>query len=117
MPVPLLIISDSPNSGTGLGRITRDLATRIHEHLPDVFTVGTLGYGGSYTRALSFPQYTIEGMQGWVLPTLPEVWKDFAGEEKGIIFTIWDASRMLWFSRPENCPAQHLRKFLAELPF
>jgi hypothetical protein len=29
MPIPLLILSDSVTSTSGLGRITRDLATRI----------------------------------------------------------------------------------------
>jgi glycosyltransferase involved in cell wall biosynthesis len=51
-------------------------------------------------------------MKDWVIGNLPEVWFDFAGEEKGIILTIWDASRMLWFSRPETCDDPRLRKFL-----
>lgn len=112
MPTPLLIISDAPTSGTGLGRITRDLAVRIAANLKDEFRVGTLGYGGTYSRALDFPQYVIEGMENWVLPILPEVWQDFAGEEKGILLTIWDASRLLWLSRPENCGDPRLRRWL-----
>src|SRR6266568_8655259 len=98
MPTPLLIISDAPTSGTGLGRITRDLAMRIYACLPDVFRVGTMGYGGPFARGLGFPQYPMD-MKDWVLYNLPEVWEDFAGEEQGIIITIWDASRLLWFSR------------------
>jgi glycosyltransferase involved in cell wall biosynthesis len=116
MPVPLLIISDAPTSGTGLGRITRDLATRIATHIPDVFRVGTMGYGGPYSRALPFPQYNMD-MKDWVLFNLPEVWQDFAGIEQGIVMTIWDASRLLWFSRPENCPDSQLRKWLQEANF
>jgi glycosyltransferase involved in cell wall biosynthesis len=115
MPTPLLIISDAPTSGTGLGRITSDLAKRIALHLPE-FRVATLGYGGSYSRALPFPQYTTE-MKDWVIYNLPEVWHDHAGDEKGAILTIWDASRMLWFSRPENCGDSRLRKFLEEGDF
>jgi glycosyltransferase involved in cell wall biosynthesis len=110
-PTPLLFLSDDPTSGTGLGRITRDLATRVHRCLPDKFRVGTLGYGGHFSRELGFPQYTLR-MQDWVCYNLPEVWKDFAGEEEGILFVIWDASRLLWLSRPENCEDPLLRKFL-----
>jgi len=112
MPVPLLIISDSVTAGTGLARIAKDLATRIATCIPEVFRVATFGYGGLQSRSLPFPQYTIEGMKDWVLPTLPEVWGDFAGHERGVIMSIWDPSRMLWFSRPENCPDGRLKKFL-----
>ena len=115
-PIPLLLLSDGVTSGTGLGRIARDLAVRIAEHLPDVYRVGTLGYGGPYSRALPFPQYSID-MKDWVVFNLPDIWKDFAGDEKGIVMTIWDASRMLWFSRPENCGSERLKKFLTNPPF
>ena len=115
MPTPLLILSDAPTSGTGLGRITRDLATRIHAHLPE-FRVATLGYGGPFSCKLGFPQYNID-MQDWNVFNLPEVWDDFAGGKKGIVLTIWDATRMLWFARPENCQDVRLRKFLQSNPF
>jgi glycosyltransferase involved in cell wall biosynthesis len=115
MPTPLLILSDSVTAGTGLGRIARDLATRIAT-LPE-FRVGTIGYGGTYSRALPFPQYVIEGMRDWLVPTLPEVWKDFSGGEKGILMTIWDASRLLWLSRPETCADPRLGRFLQTKPF
>ena len=82
-PFPLLILSDAPSASTGLGRICRDLATRIHERMSDVCKVATLGYGGPGSCKLGFQQYMIEGMSDWVVPTLPEVWKDFADEEKG----------------------------------
>src|SRR5882672_8536261 len=98
MPVPLLIISDAPTAGTGLSRITKDLATRIAVHMPDVFRVATLGYGGPYSRHLPFQQYEMR-MEDWNIHNLPEVWEDHAGAEKGIIFTVWDLSRLLWLSR------------------
>jgi glycosyltransferase involved in cell wall biosynthesis len=115
-PRPLLIISDAPTAGTGLSRITRDLAVRIATNLPDVFRVATLGYGGPYSSKLPFHQYAIE-MRDWVIFNLPEVWRDFAGNEKGILLTIWDPSRLLWLSRPENCADQRLRNFLLQKPF
>jgi len=115
MPIPILIISDAPTAGSGLGRITRDLATRIAQCLPE-FRVATLGYGGTSTRTLPFHQYDAT-MQDWVIFNLPDVWKDHAGDEEGIILTIWDATRLLWFSRPENCPDPRLKKFLEEGKF
>ena len=78
--------------------------------------MATLGYGGPYSRKLPFQQYVME-MQNWVIFNLPEVWEDFAGEENGIVMTIWDASRLLWFSRPENCEIPTLQKFLKEATF
>lgn len=115
-PVPILFVSDAVTAGTGLGRITRDLATRVHKHLPETFRVGCFGYGGDYSRELGFPQYAMK-MTDWHLYNLPEIWKDFAGEEKGILMVIWDASRVLWLSRPENEEDPRLRAFLEKKPF
>ena len=106
-PRPLLILSDAPSAQTGLGRIAADLATGIHQHLGEIFRVATFGYGGAGARRFVFPQYAfasrqyaVAGVEDWVLPSLPQVWADFAGNEKGIILTIWDASRLTWFSQP-----------------
>ncbi len=115
--LPLLIIGDSPTANTGLGRICRDLSTRISANLADVFRLATFGYGGAGTRSLPFQQYSWTAREDWLMPELPEVWKDFAGDEKGIVLTIWDASRLLWFSRPEMCPDLRLREFLTHAPF
>ena len=117
MTTPLLIIGDAPSAQSGLGRITRDLATRIHANLSDVYEVATLGYGGSGDRSLPFQQYAIESMSDWFIPTLPDVWENFSGQRKGAILTIWDASRLLWFARPENpqwCPDRKMRAWLAK---
>jgi glycosyltransferase involved in cell wall biosynthesis len=45
----------------------------------------------------------MEGKTDWLLPSLPEVCKDFFGEEKGIIMTIWDACRLNWLATPRQC--------------
>jgi glycosyltransferase involved in cell wall biosynthesis len=120
-PIPILIISDAPSSTTGLGRITRDLAVRMNESLKDICRVATLGYGGAGSRKLGFQQYVIEGMSEWIIPTLPEIWEDFAGKQKGICMTIWDASRLMWLSQPARCemlgPYQVLRNWLMQAPF
>ena len=120
-PIPLLIISDAPSSTTGLGRITRDLAVRIHKNLQDVCRVAVLGYGGPGSRKFGFQQYVIEGMSEWIIPALPEVWEDFAGDQKGVCMTIWDASRLMWFAQPARCEMlisyPILRNWLEHAPF
>lgn len=100
--IPLMIISDAPTAGTGLARITRELATRIAIELPDLYRVCTFGYGGPPSRALPFFQYIAEGVRpDWVLPTLPQVWDDWAGGEKGVALPIWDCSRLGWLVAPQ----------------
>ena len=102
MPIcPILIVSDSPTAGTGLGRICGDIASRIAVNMSDLYRVATCGYGGINSRHLPYHHYTAEGMNGWIMPSLPEIWEDWAGQEKGVIFFISDPSRLGWFSRPE----------------
>ena len=117
---PLLILSDAPSATSGLGRICRDLATRLHAHCSDIFEVATLGYGGVGDKNLPFQQYAIEGMENWFIPSLPQVWQNFAGERKGAVFVIWDASRTLWLARSGNKQWNHdpmMRAWLASKPF
>lgn len=120
MTIPLLIISDAISAQTGLARITRDISTRVNEHLSDVFRVGVAGYGAAGSRKFPFPQYNL-ALQGWMCPNLPEIWEDFAGNEKGILLCVWDASRLSWLSRPERseelAPYPELKKFLMNPPF
>lgn len=115
-PVPLLFLSDAPTAGTGLARITRDIATRVQKFLPDKFRVGTVGYGGPFSRELGFPQYHAQ-MRDWHISNLPEIWEDFAGKEHGILMAVWDCSRLLWLARPENEEDPRLRNFLQRKPF
>lgn len=117
---PLLIISDAPSASSGLGRICRDLATRIATELSDIYEVATLGYGGTGDKNLPFFQFPIEGMHDWYIPSLRSVWENFAGDRKGVVLTIWDASRLLWFARPDTagwCPDKEMREWLLSKPF
>jgi glycosyltransferase involved in cell wall biosynthesis len=117
-PIPLLLISDSPSAVTGLARITRDIALRVHQHMPDVFRVACLGYGGGGSQHLPFREYYIQGMENWIIPELPAIWDDWAEGQRGIVMTIWDPSRLLWLSRPENClGAPKLQEWLKNRPF
>lgn len=117
-PTPILIVGDAPSAQSGLGRIVRDLAVRLHENCSDVYRVGTYGYGGPGSRELAFPQYHVTEMKDWYLPGLQDVWEDFAGQyQPGVIFTIWDLSRLLWFTRPEHCTEPRMRRWLEQKLF
>lgn len=110
MPIPILILSDAPDSGTGLGRITKDLAA-VLSTMPE-FRVGTMGRGGHGSRNFPWIQYTFDEHMQWGESILPKIWDDFSGGDKGIIFTIWDASRLTWFGSPEYLPDGELKTFL-----
>jgi hypothetical protein len=100
MSRPILILSDSPSCSSGLGRITRELALRIHENIPEL-RVGTVGYGGSGDRNLPFPQYYAE-CKDWMPLDLPNIWQNFCGDDPGILFTIWDLARLGWLGQCSN---------------
>jgi glycosyltransferase involved in cell wall biosynthesis len=99
----LLTISDAISASTGLARIHRDLALRIHENLSDVYDLATFGFGSPGSTKIPIPQLVAEGMDNWVMPTLPQVCDDFFGEEKGIILTILDPWRLTWLAAPRGC--------------
>ena len=95
---PILFLSDAVSGSSGLSRIARDLSTRVHEHLGDLYRVASFGYGSPGSSKIPFQQFVIEGMSEWVMPTLPDVCADFFGKEKGIICTVFDAHRLTWLA-------------------
>ena len=120
--IPIMILSDAPTAGTGFARITNALASNIATKMPDLFRVCTFGYGGMASRKLPYHPYTMEGLHDWIIPTLPETWKDWAGDEQGIVMTIWDISRLNWLSQPEQFlektgEDQIMRQWLIKRPF
>lgn len=114
--IPFLLLSDSPTAKTGLGRITRDIATRMHAHMSDVFRVATIGYGGPFSSSLGFMQYPMDSEE-FCVTNLKEVWEDFSQGQKGVVMTVWDASRLQWLGRPEMCRDHKTRDFLTKKPF
>lgn len=125
MPVPILIFSDAVGASSGLARITRDLAQRVHKYLPGMLKVGTIGYGSPGSSKLGWHQYYWNAREDYVIPDLPEIWADFAGSytAPGIFMTVQDASRMLWLSHPEQVLNfkhfldKRLAQFLKNPPF
>ena len=120
---PVMLISDSVSAPTGLARIARDLAVGIHKNLGDIYRLATFGFGAPMDCSLGFPQITAENTDEFILPTLPEAWNGFAGNEKGIVLCVWDASRLGWFSTPTTAEKltgpkyRSLAKWLEKPPF
>ena len=120
--VPILIFSDAVGASSGLARITRDLALRIHKHMPE-FKIASIGYGSPGSSKFGWTQFYWPFREDYVIPDLQEIWQDFAGDEPGIFMTIHDASRMLWLSHPEQVlefrdPRQvRLAHFIKKAPF
>lgn len=113
--IPILLMGDSPTGKTGLGRILRDLAIRIHENLSDVFDVATLGGGQAPDSSLPFPQYPMLKVKDWLVHDLPYAWYAHTRGREGILLSIWDVSRLLWLVHPEQIQdpdAAHVKNFL-----
>ena len=115
--IPLLLLSDNPASSTGLGRITRELALRIHAHLGETFDLATYGLGGVASKRFPWPQYVINKLEGWAPTDLPRVWRDHAGDRKGVVLAIWNPSSLPWLADCEKLPAGTLKDFLRTEPF
>ena len=116
--IPCLVLSDHPNSPTGLGRIHREIVQRGVEHLSDTFKFGSYGLGGIMSTKLPWPQFQINSLSNWAPPDLPKIWEDFSEGQKGIVFTIWNPSSLQWLVEPEKyAPAGTLRDFLKTKPF
>lgn len=112
MPKKILFLSDAVSSTSGLGRITRDLALRVHQHMGDVYEVATVGYGGPGSSAIPFKEYHLHDIKDWLVQELPQVWGDFVGQDEGILMCIWDASRLYWLGNPKTCPNPSLRRWV-----
>jgi len=115
--IPILIFSDAVSAPTGLGRITRDIASRLVLTMGDQFDVATIGYGGSTSVKFPWHQYSWPMTPDWIIHDLPEVWLDFAGQRKGIFMSVQDPGRMIWLARPETCEDEAVAKFLRRKPF
>ncbi len=115
--IPLMILGDSPDLQTGLARIGRDLAALLSQS--PRFRVGCYGFGGSGSQQLPFQQYVAGGsIENGTWPySLPRAWRDFSRGEPGVLFTIWDLSRLLGIAQPNYMPDCGLKDFLLSRPF
>lgn len=106
-PIPILFLGDAPDSHTGLGRIGHDLAWLVSS-MPE-FRVGYLGRLAFGRAKFPWAQYSFGLNEQWGEGRIQEAWEDFSQGQRGIIFTCWDASRLLWFTTGQGTP---LEKFL-----
>lgn len=109
---PLLIIGDSVSSGTGLARITYDIASRIHAYLSDVFRIKTVGWNGGPRPRVPWPTERVSHTDDWIIPDLPDLADEFANGQELIILFICDIARLTWFALPDHCPNLLVRKWL-----
>lgn len=106
-----MIVSDAPDQVTGLSRITRDLATLLAA-TPE-FRVATLGTGGRGAQEFPWQQYQM-GYGEFGELSLPYAWDNFSQGEQGIVFTIFDLSRLLWLTHPEYVQETWLKTWLLD---
>ncbi len=110
-PIPLLLVGDGADSHTGLGRIGHDLAW-ILSTMPE-FKVGYLGRNSLGRAKFPWASYTFGPSDNWGEYKIQEAWQDLSAGVHGIVFTVWDASRLLWFVHPEGYPPK-LQEFLLQ---
>lgn len=111
----LLFLSDAVSCTSGLGRIARDLAIRVHRDLGEVYEVAAVGYGGPGSVSIPFHEYHLHDVNNWLVQELPTVWGDFVGDQEGILMCVWDLSRLYWLGLPQICPAPNLRRWVEEM--
>jgi glycosyltransferase involved in cell wall biosynthesis len=106
------VLSDAVSCSSGLGRIARDLCRGIYTHLSEEFEVCSIGYGGTGSSTIPWKEYHLHSVTNWLVPELPTIWADFVGQDEGILFSIWDLSRLYWLGMPQTCPDPNLRRWV-----
>ncbi len=97
-PIPILLLSDGPDALTGLARICHDLA-RLLSSMPE-FKVGVLGRNSMGRSNYPWANYSFGIQDGWGQNHLAKAWSDLSRGERGIVLTVWDATRLMWFADP-----------------
>lgn len=113
MSKPLIVLSDNPNGRTGLGRQCNETVRRIDAFMPTIFDVCVIGNGGTTSRHTPYPVYPVTFAGDYSIPQLPDIVRDFCGDEAPILFTIMNAGWLHWLAMPEILPSSSpLRKWL-----
>lgn len=116
-PIPLMFVGDGASLNSGLARIGRDLATLLSAN--PRFRVAYCGYDGIGSRKLPFHCYNMQGQVEYF--TWPQsvvgAWEDWRNGEEGIIFTVWDLSRLLWIAQPKYLQDETLKGWATDRSF
>ena len=107
--IPILILSDGPDIGSGLARIAHDLAWLLCG-MPE-FQVGVLGRMAAGRAHYPWVTYSFPATAQWGEDHIQNAFEDLAQGRRGIILTVWDATRLLWFADPMGMP-DRLQRFL-----
>jgi glycosyltransferase involved in cell wall biosynthesis len=115
MTIPIIFFGDHPGAQSGLARIMRDLALRVHGmkgpetdssgiSIPP-FRVCSLGYGSPGSIKLPFPQYQWKQREEFLPLELPHIIDDFcAPDEPFVLMTVGDVQRFLPLADAKFCP-------------
>jgi glycosyltransferase involved in cell wall biosynthesis len=100
MRTPFMLVSDGPQEPTGLGRISRDLAAILQAaDLPITF----VQVGGEIPPLWHawphVPMSEAQRADDWGATYVEALWQDLFGQEPGILWVIWDPSRLLGYAR------------------
>lgn len=96
-PLPFVTYSDGPRLPSGLARICRDLTSRLFAE-QDALGIQVLqvGYDPLPGPAVAWPLWsaaTLDTEGDWGCDLINRAWLHQFGDQPGILFTIWDASR------------------------
>ena len=80
------------------------------------FRVGYLGRQAFGRIKFPWQQYSFSASEQWGESRIEEAWNDLAQGARGIIFTVWDATRLLWFADPVGMP-EKLQRFFTSRQF
>lgn len=93
-PIPIAILSDSPDAASGLGRIARDITGKLYKSKLPV-RVSSMGFGGHGSKDLPWTQYNFGpyNQPTDILLTVPSL-IDWFENKPGIVLTIFDLHRL-----------------------
>lgn len=97
-PIPLMIVGDGPQEATGLGRIARDLAGLI---ITSDLPVDLVQVGGVVPPVWpSWRHYPLDPQNDdWGAAQVEAYWRSLWGTTPGILWVIWDPSRLMTYVR------------------
>lgn len=103
---PFLLVGDGPNESSGLGRIVRDLGALICNEQLDVDLVSAGGPPLPVWKLWRHvPMGEVERAGDWGKSFIEALWQDLWGRRPGILWVIWDPSRLAAFLNAD-IPAQ-----------
>jgi glycosyltransferase involved in cell wall biosynthesis len=96
--IPFCVYSDGPRLPTGLARITRDLCQRLWAERDSLgIDLLQVGYDPLPGPAVEWPLFSgakLDTEDTWGATMVSAAWARYFGNRQGVLFSVWDASRM-----------------------